>query len=87
MAETRTDPEAGFGLKGQNPNRTQVCQVVNRWDPKPELNRTDEQSKPNGSGWVQILKPDPNLSIGLGQVLHKKLYLAVLVNYKVPKKC
>jgi len=45
LAETRTDPEAGFGLKGQNPNRTQVCQAVNRWDPKPEPNRTDEQSK------------------------------------------
>ena len=48
-------------------------------------------SQPDGSGWVQILKPDPNLSIGSGQVLHIfrhiKLYLAVLMNYKVPKKC
>ena len=48
-------------------------------------------SQPNGLGWVQILKPDPNLSIGSGQVLHIfrhiKLYLAILMNYKVPKKC
>ena len=64
------------------PSKNPPCVDCTLGQVQPRLTQPDPEnwvglgwsSQPDGLGWVQILKPNP------------KLYLAVLINYKVPKK-